>query len=63
MGDNQKAIVVSIPPGVAHGCKVLQGPASLYYRTSHGYDPDDEGRWVHDDPEIGCDWLRPPFIS
>lgn len=63
MGDNQKEIAVSIPPGVAHGCKVLQGPASLYYLTSHIYNPDDEGRLAHDDPEIGYDWLRPPSIS
>jgi len=25
MGDNQQAQILRIPPGVAHGCKVLQG--------------------------------------
>ena len=58
MGDHQEAAAVSIPPGVAHGCRVLQGPASLFYVTSHVYDPQDEGRLAHDDPEIGYDWLK-----
>lgn len=56
MGDNQPARVVMIPPGVAHGCKCLSGPASLFYITSNVYDPKDEGRIPHDDPSIGYDW-------
>jgi len=31
MGDAQKPIILKIPPGVAHGLKVLQGPAMLSY--------------------------------
>ena len=57
MGDNQKPIVVTIPPGDAHGCKVLSGPAGLFYMTSSVYDVEDEGRLPHDDPVIGYDWL------
>jgi len=63
MGDNQAAVVVRIPPGVAHGCKCLQGPCNLFYITSHSYDPADEGRIRHDDQEIGYDWTRGPEIK
>jgi len=63
MGDDQPARLVRIPPGVAHGCKCLSGPANLFYVTSSVYDPDDEGRIAHDDPEIGYDWLKGPAIK
>ena len=63
LGDNQPAAVLRIPPGVAHGCKVVSGPAHLFYITSHIYDPSDEGRIPHDDPEIGYDWLKGPAIT
>ncbi len=56
LGDNQPAQVLSIPPGVAHGLKVLQGPAHLFYVTSHVYNPDDEGRIPHD--ALGYDWHK-----
>jgi dTDP-4-dehydrorhamnose 3,5-epimerase len=58
MGDQQPPRVVKIPPGVAHGCRCLQGPANLFYITSHIYDASDEGRIPHDDPAIGYDWLK-----
>lgn len=58
MGQPYPPLVVAIPPGVAHGCKVLQGPALLMYITSRIYDPADEGRIAHDDPAIGYDWLK-----
>ena len=58
MGDQQVPRVVRIPPGVAHGCKCLQGPSHLFYITSQIYDPSDEGRIQHDDPAIGYDWLK-----
>lgn len=63
LGDNQPSQVVSIPPGVAHGCKCLTGPVHLFYITSRVYDPSDEGRIPHDDPGIGYDWLAGPPIS
>ena len=58
LGDDQKSVVLSIPPGVAHGLKVVQGPAYLFYVTSEVYNPDDEGRLLFDDPVIGYDWLK-----
>jgi dTDP-4-dehydrorhamnose 3,5-epimerase len=63
MGDHQPAQVVRIPPGVAHGCKALTGPTHLFYVTSHTYDPKDEGRIPHDDPEIDYDWESLPAIK
>jgi len=58
MGDHQPAHALKIPPGIAHGCKALQGPVHLLYVTSHTYNPDDELRIAHDDPEIAFDWLK-----
>lgn len=55
--------VVRIPPGVAHGCRVIGGTTQLFYVTSHEYDASDEGRLAHDDPEIGYDWNRGPDIK
>jgi dTDP-4-dehydrorhamnose 3,5-epimerase len=63
MGDGQEAIVLKIPPGVAHGCKVLSAEAHLFYITSHTYDASDEGRIAHDDPSIGYDWTAGPKIT
>lgn len=55
--------VVRIPPGVAHGCRVLGGVTQLFYVTSNEYDPADEGRIPHDDPGIGYDWRALPDIK
>jgi dTDP-4-dehydrorhamnose 3,5-epimerase len=63
LGDNQPSRVVRIPPGVAHGCKCISGPADLFYITSRVYDPSDEGRIPHDDQSIGYDWLAGPEIK
>ena len=63
MGDFQTSRVVRIPPGVAHGCKTIQGPVNLLYVTSHIYNPQDELRIAHDDPSIGFDWLKGPVIK
>jgi dTDP-4-dehydrorhamnose 3,5-epimerase len=63
LGENQPARVLRVPPGVAHGCKCISGPAHLFYVTSLVYDPADEGRIPHDDPAIGYDWLAPPAVK
>ena len=56
LGDNQMPEVLVIPPGVAHGLKVLQGPAVLMYVTSEEYNPKDEGRIPYD--ALGYDWFK-----
>lgn len=63
LGEHYKAHLLKIPPGVAHGCKALGGTAHLIYLTSSVYDPDEEGRLPHDDPEIGYDWTALPPIK
>jgi len=46
-----------IPPGVAHGYKVIGTAAALLaYITDRFYDPADEGRIPYDDPKIQYDW-------
>ena len=53
----QRPLVIAIPPGVAHGYRVLGSePAALFYHTTEVYDPNDEERLAFDDPRIGFDW-------
>ena len=48
---------VLIPPGVAHGYKVIGGEeALLVYLTDRFYNPADEGRIPYNDPGINYDW-------
>jgi dTDP-4-dehydrorhamnose 3,5-epimerase len=48
---------VLIPPGVAHGYKVISpGSAVLVYVTSRFYDPADECRIPYDDQGLAYDW-------
>ena len=63
LGSDYTPRVLKIPPGVAHGYKVLEGPCHMFYITSHTYDPNDEGRIPHDDPRIGYDWKKEPEIK
>lgn len=63
LGEAYGAQLLKIPAGVAHGCAVLSGPTHLFYITSAAYDPMEEGRIAHDDPDIGYDWLAGPPIK
>ena len=48
---------ILIPPGVAHGYKVIgTEPAVLIYLTNRFYNPKDEGRLAHDHAAIAYDW-------
>jgi dTDP-4-dehydrorhamnose 3,5-epimerase len=48
---------ILIPPGVAHGYKVVGGEcAVMVYLTDRFYDPKDEGRIAYDNPLINYDW-------
>lgn len=49
-------VVVKIPPGVLHGCKVLSPQAHLFYITSRIYDPNDEGRIPFNSPLVSHSW-------
>lgn len=64
LGEAHADRVLAIPPGVAHGYKVLAGASmELFYVTSREYNaahpapPEgEEGRIAQDDPRIGYDW-------
>lgn len=48
---------ILIPPGVAHGYKVIGAEeALLVYLTNRNYNPKDEGRIRYDEPGIAYDW-------
>lgn len=48
---------ITIPPGVAHGYKILgRDPGVLVYLTDRFYNPDDEGRIPYNDPDLNYDW-------
>ena len=48
---------VLIPPGVAHGYKIVGNQdALLVYMTDQFYNPRDEGRLPYDDASIHYDW-------
>jgi dTDP-4-dehydrorhamnose 3,5-epimerase len=48
---------ILIPPGVAHGYKVIGKEESmLVYLTDRFYNPQDEGRIPYNDPSIQYDW-------
>ncbi|HMD87470.1 MAG TPA: dTDP-4-dehydrorhamnose 3,5-epimerase family protein [Terriglobia bacterium] len=50
-----------IPPGIAHGYKVLGTESSiLVYAMDRLYNPQDEGRIPYDDPGINYDWVTRP---
>ena len=54
---NSRAWQVLIPPGVAHGYKVIGTEAAvLVYVTSGFYDPADECRIPYDDQSLNYDW-------
>lgn len=59
-GEKDYKLVV-IPPGVAHGYKVLSDePVLLFYHTTEIYNPKqpDEKRLPLDDPKINFDWSK-----
>jgi dTDP-4-dehydrorhamnose 3,5-epimerase len=46
-----------IPPGVAHGYKVIgEQPSVLVYITNRNYDPQDEGRIAYNHSSMAYDW-------
>ncbi len=56
LGEEGKNVILKIPAMVAHGFKVLKGPAELFYITSKIYNPKEEGRIACNDPKINYEW-------
>jgi dTDP-4-dehydrorhamnose 3,5-epimerase len=50
-----------VPDGFAHGFCVLSEVADVVYKCSDYYDPDAEGGFAYDDPEVGIAW--PPGLE
>lgn len=63
MGETFGIKVVRIPAGIAHGYKVVNGPMKILYVADREYDPRDDLRISHDDPQIGYDWTATPKIT
>jgi len=57
LGEEGENVVLKIPARVAHGCFVKSPTSELFYVTSKTYNPEEEGRIPHDDPEIAYNWL------
>lgn len=55
-------VVVRIPPGVAHGCRVYSPFAHLFYITNQTYNPNDEGRYPFNSPEVEHQWGEGDWI-
>ena len=47
---------VYCPDGFAHGFCVLSDVADVAYKTSAYYDPQLEGGFAYDDPQVGIEW-------
>lgn len=45
-----------VPDGFAHGFCVLSEVADVAYKTSDYYDPQGEGGFAFDDPEVAIEW-------
>jgi dTDP-4-dehydrorhamnose 3,5-epimerase len=53
-----------VPAGFAHGYCVLTETATVIYKCSDYYHPEDEGGVLWSDPAIGIDWpVRRPVVS
>lgn len=53
---DRNAWTLYVPDGFAHGFCVLSDEADVTYACSAYYDPDVEGGFAFDDPEVGIAW-------
>jgi dTDP-4-dehydrorhamnose 3,5-epimerase len=61
--DEEGALGLFIPPGVAHGFATLTDLTISYLVDSY-YNPDDELGLAWDDPAVGADWgIASPVLS
>jgi dTDP-4-dehydrorhamnose 3,5-epimerase len=57
----QRPWKLRIPPGVAHGYKIVGADhGMLVYATNRTYNPKDEGRIPFDDQGVNYDWVTRP---
>ena len=51
-----------VPPGLAHGFVVTSDMAHFHYKCTELYHPEDEGGIRWDDPDVGVEWPKVPYI-
>jgi dTDP-4-dehydrorhamnose 3,5-epimerase len=54
--DDETHLQLYVPDGFAHGFCVISEVADVVYKVSTYYDPDAEGGFRFDDPEVGIEW-------
>ena len=60
----EKANMLYIPPGFAHGFCVLSEEADIFYKTSDEYAPEYESGILWNDPKINIQWsINNPILS
>lgn len=59
---NHNPLLFTVPPGVAHGYRIIRGPAVVCYLANRIYDPKDQHKIRHDDKDIGYNWGPPEIV-
>ena len=60
----EKANMLYIPPGFAHGFCVLSEEADIFYKTTEEYAPECDSGIIWNDPEINIQWqVADPILS
>lgn len=54
--DDERARMLYVPVGFAHGFCVTSEVADVTYKCSSYYDPELERGFAYDDPEVGIEW-------
>lgn len=53
-----------VPPGFAHGFVVLSETCDFEYKCTEFYDPEDEGSFLWNDPDVNIEWpINNPIVS
>lgn len=61
---HEKVCQLWIPPGYAHGFAVLSKTASVFYKCTQRYYPEDEGSILWCDTDLAIDWrVSNPIVS
>ena len=62
---DQNNRILWVPPGFAHGFRVLSEGAHVFYKATDFYSPEYERTIRWDDPHLNIDWCmdHPPVIS
>lgn len=55
-------LVFTVSPGIAHGYRIVLGPAVILYLTNRVYDAADQIKIAHDDADIDYDWGPPAIV-